>query len=402
MLFGIEIEIGSNSQKFNVILDTGSQILWIPENNSINSNKNIKNFYEPTKSETAKNIKKEFEVFYGTGYCQGYYYKDLIKFLSNEKYYLFFGSANNSIFDVEGAEGILGLARYYSNNSFSPMYTLKKNGIIKSASFSFKYDSNKNNLFMYAGKPHADFSNKNTAFCNLLSNDDYEKMLWACELHSFGFIKNSSNIKSEENILIKSNISVIFDTGTNALYLPYEILFSLKEKIKKYNCIIGSSSLYESDDLSSFVVCFDIEQIPDISLEFGDYILILNKYKMFYTINFGYGIIGYFLNIQFQKNSWIAIIGQNFFTEFHTLFDPENKVLIFYSDKNGKIISLKNNNNENGNNLGIIIIFLIIIILIIAFFYYRNQKKNNIESNYEWMGTNNESNSKFNNINQSV
>ena len=30
-LFAAEIEIGSNSQKFNVILDTGSQILWVPE-----------------------------------------------------------------------------------------------------------------------------------------------------------------------------------------------------------------------------------------------------------------------------------------------------------------------------------------------------------------------------------
>ena len=35
MLFATEIEIGSNSQKFNVILDTGSQILWVPEINSI-------------------------------------------------------------------------------------------------------------------------------------------------------------------------------------------------------------------------------------------------------------------------------------------------------------------------------------------------------------------------------
>ena len=141
-------------------------------------------------------------------------------------------------------------------------------------------------------------------------------------MHNFGFIKNSSNINSEDNIFVKSNISMIFDTGTNAIYLPYELLFSLKEKIKKFNCIIGSSSLYESDDSSSFVVCFDEDLIPDISLEFGDYILILNKYKMFYTINFGNGIIGYLLNIQFQKKLSTAIIGQNFFIEFHTLFDP--------------------------------------------------------------------------------
>ena len=74
MLFATEIEIGSNSQKFNVILDTGSQVLWVPEINSTVSNKEIKNFYEPNKSDTSQNMNKELEIIYGTGYCQGYFY----------------------------------------------------------------------------------------------------------------------------------------------------------------------------------------------------------------------------------------------------------------------------------------------------------------------------------------
>lgn len=398
LLFGAEIEIGSNSQKFNVILDTGSQILWVPEINSINSNTNIKNFYNPTKSTTAENTKKEFEVVYGTGYCQGYFYKDLVKFLSSDKYFLYFGSSNNSQFEVEGAEGILGLARTYPNDLLSPLLTLKNNGIIKTSCFSFKYDHTKNSLFMYAGKPHNDFSTKNIAFCNLLSNSGYEKMLWACKLDSFGFIKNKTDIKNEENIFINSNTSIIFDTGTNFMLLPYELIFPLKEKLKKYNCIVGSSTLYESDDANGFIICFDIERIPDISLQLGDYILILNKYKMFYTIDFGYGIIGYLLNVQFQKQLWTAIIGQNFFTEFHTLFDPENKVLKFYSESKDKIINLQNNKDES-NHFGIIFVLLIIIILIGVFIYYRNQRRKNLEGNYEWMGPNDGINLKYNNIN---
>lgn len=400
-LFATEIEIGDNSQKFNVILDTGSQILWVPEIDSI-SNDSTKNYYQPSLSKTAENTRKEFEIIYGTGYCQGYLYKDLLKFLSDDKYYIMFGAANNSIFDVEGADGILGLARTYSNNLFSPIFNLKKNGIISTASFSFKFNSLENSLFMYVGKPHKDFESKNIAFCNLLSDTYYEKILWACQLNSLGLIKNSSNIEGEENIFVKANISVIFDTGTNLILLPYDLTFSLKEQIKKYNCIMGSSSFFDSDDSTAFIVCFDIDKIPDISLEFNDYLLILNKYKMFFTVDLGYGIIGYLLNVQFQKNLGVAIIGQKFFTEFHTLFDPENKVLKFYSAQKDKIIYLKNKNddyNDNKSNIGIIFVFLILIILIVVFFYYRNQKKKNLENNYEWMGTNNEVNFKYSNIN---
>ena len=400
-LFAAEIEIGSNSQKFNAILDTGSQILWIPENNSISSN-NTKNFYKPSISKTSSKTQMEFEVLYVTGYCQGYYYKDLLKFLSKDQYYLYFGSANKSIFEVEGADGILGLARIYPNNSFSPIYTLKDNGMIQTASFSFKYNSLEDNLFMYVGKPHKDFETNNIAFCNLLSNNYYEKILWACQLNSFGFIENKTNIKEEENIFIKTNTSVIFDTGTNFILLPYELLFPLKDKIKNYNCIIGSSDSNYLDGANYFVICFDIEKIPDISLQFNDYILILSKYKMFFMVDFGFGITGYLLNIQFQRNLEFPIIGQNFFTEFHTLFDPENKVLKFYSDKKDKIINLQKYNEKNEGHLGVIFIFIILIVLIFAFYYYRNQKKRNIENNYEWMGTNDGINIKYNNIQENI
>ena len=88
---------------------------------------------------------------------------------ANEKYNIIFGSANNSIFDVDGAEGIMGLAKTYKNYLLSPLLTLQKNGKIKDSSFSFKYDNKKEQLFFYVGKQHFDFNGKNVGFCNLLS-----------------------------------------------------------------------------------------------------------------------------------------------------------------------------------------------------------------------------------------
>ena len=401
LLFGAEIEIGSNNQKFNVILDTGSQILWVPEINSNTSNKLIQNYYNPKQSKTSRNTEQPFEIYYGTGYCKGYFYQDYIKFLHTEKYSIFFGSANNSIFDVDGAEGIMGLAQTYQNYLLSPILTLKKNGIIKKSSFSFKYDDKKDQLFFYVGKPHSDFNSKNVGFCNLLSNTHYEKMLWACELKNFGLIKNKTNINDEQNVFVQTNISVILDTGTNVMILPNYIVYLLEEKLRKFNCVIGSTSEDGFGSETSFIVCFDIYNIPDISLQFGDYALILNKYKMFFIIELDLGIIGYLLNIYFQKNNNIAIIGQNFFTEFHTLFDPEEKVLKFYSEYSDKVINIKKkdlNEDNNTSSSGIIFFFIVLIILAIVYLYYRNQKKEEMKNNFEWMENNNQMNSKYNNI----
>ena len=406
-LFAAEIEIGSNNQKFNVILDTGSQILWVPEINS-NNTTGIKNYYEPKKSKTSKNIGKSFEIFYGTGYCKGNYYQDLINFLSKEKYNIIFGSANISIFDVDGAEGIMGLAKSYSYYLLSPLLTLKKNGIIESTSFSFKYESKYQQLFFYAGKPHSDFNSNNVGFCNLLSNSNYEKMLWACKLSSFGLIKNITNINDNDNIFEKADISVILDTGTNVLLLPYYLIYDMEEKLKKFNCVIGSTSIDDFGSESGFIVCLDIYNIPDVSLQFGDYILILNKYKMYFKIDLGLGIKAYILNIHFQKNLGIAIIGQNFFTEFHTLFDSENNVLKFYSDNKDKIINIKKYNNkkndnyeEEGSSTLKVLFVIIVILLIIGYLYYRNKNKKMMENEnqFQWMGQNNGTSSKYNNIN---
>ena len=398
-LFAAEIEIGSNSQKFDVVLDTGSEILWVPEVNSINSNPQIERFYNPKNSKTSKNTSKSFEVRYGTGYCKGYYYQDQIKFLSNEKYDIIFGSANNSIFEVDGTEGIMGLAKYYPNYQLSPLLTLQKKGFLKYTSFSFKYDNKKGNLVFYVGKPHSDFNTKNVAFCNLLNNNKYEIMLWACKLSYFGLIKNTSDIYDNNNIIAKADISIILDTGTNSIILPYSIINYIENKLRKYNCVVGSSE--DEYDVSYFIVCFDIYNIPDVSLQFGDYVLILNKYKMFYMVDLGFGITGYLLNVQFQKDLDVAIIGQNFFIEFHTLFDAENNVLKFYSEYKGKIINLNNylEDEENSFSTGTTLLLIVIIFLIIIYFCHRSyQKKQMEEHNYDWLDKNNGNDSKLNNI----
>lgn len=50
-----------------------------------------------------------------------------------------------------------------------------------------------------------------------------KKILWACELNTFGLINNYNNIT------VETKISVLFDTGTNTMILPVKILESIKQ-----------------------------------------------------------------------------------------------------------------------------------------------------------------------------
>ena len=378
LLFACEINLGSNNQTFNVILDTGSQILWVPEINSDDGEVKLKNHYNPNISLTSKNTFVPFSIEYATGYTQGYFYFDKLKFLINEKYYIAFGSANKTVFNVDGADGIMGLGQNYFNYILSPLLTLKKNNEISSSKFSFKYDDDTDELFFFVGNKHSDFEKSNVAMCNLVTETTYQKMLWFCHLNAFG-LSNSNNNK----ISVKTDFNILFDTGTNTMVLPYEILEEMKNDLSKFNCVIGSSSYSDDDNETSFVICLDLEKLPDISLNFGNYILVLSKYNMFFGVRLENGKKGYFLNAYFEKNLDTAIIGQSFFIEFHTLFDAENKILQFYSDYDDKIIFL--NKKKEGGNSHVIIFLILIIIIIGIYFVYRYNKKRKNETQFEWM-----------------
>lgn len=379
-LFACEIKIGTNNQTFNVILDTGSQILWVPEINNENGEIELIHKYSPSNSFTSENTNIPFSVEYATGYTQGYFYHDTIYFLSPEKYFIVFGSANKTVFNVEGADGIMGLARTYPTEILSPLLTLKKLKKISSTSFSFKYNEETDELFFYVGKIHSDFSKSNVAQCNLITNTEFEKILWFCHLDSFGFL----NEEQKKEINIRADVNVLFDTGTNTCLLPYEILETMEKYLNKFNCIKGSSDSSFGDE-SYYVICLDFFNLPDIILQFGDYKLILDKYYMFFSVKINGGH-GFYLNVNFMKNLEVAIIGQTFFIQFHTLFDIDNNALKFYSDYENQIKIL--NKNKGGDNRFAIIVVGALILGFIIYYCYRNKQIQNNEAKFEWMNYN--------------
>jgi hypothetical protein len=145
-LLAIDIRFGSNNQILTILLDTGSDILWVAGPGS--SNKNI---YNPSNSETAQRSSERLDYHYSSGTIIGYYYNDQINFAANT-FYAHFGVASSINIELYDFDGIMGLGRKYNNNKYSILHTIKNIGVITSTIFSFKYDGNRKIMFFYLGE----------------------------------------------------------------------------------------------------------------------------------------------------------------------------------------------------------------------------------------------------------
>ena len=65
-LFIYEIKIGSNEQSFDVILDTGSSILWIPGEGCDDNDIKIYHHYNYSSSLTSQKTNHKYKIRYGT------------------------------------------------------------------------------------------------------------------------------------------------------------------------------------------------------------------------------------------------------------------------------------------------------------------------------------------------
>jgi hypothetical protein len=376
-LLSFEIKIGSDKQKFNVIIDTGSSILWVSGEGSEDKDVQISHHYNPKTSLTSKKTNFTYKIRYGSGYSLGYYYYDQIKLFNNidDNYniYMNFGVANKTIFKVPGADGIFGLGRGAMLNN-SPIFCLKNKSFIDKAGFSIKYNYKLKNAILYFGEEHEDFRNKKIGFCPLLTDTFKEKNFWSCKLFSFGILYK------ELNSTINLNLSIIFDTGTNSIVLPRYILSFLYKKLNKIDCSINENSL----EIST-IICYNKNKLPDIILEIGDYYLTLSKTNFFHEQTLQNKTVVYYLNIFFEDGIENGIIGLPFFYEFHTRFDLEKNEMKFYhsnSKKINKSFSKKNQKESDINSklkISIIILAIIALVLLIIIFRYKyccNMKKN--------------------------
>ena len=89
-----------------------------------------------------------YKIRYGSGYSLGNYYIDQVKMFNNTdnniSFYMHFGVASKTKFNVLGADGVMGLGRELALMNYSPLYCLKANNFIENEGLKYNRRIRKN------------------------------------------------------------------------------------------------------------------------------------------------------------------------------------------------------------------------------------------------------------------
>ena len=371
-LFGIKILIGTFGQEFNLILDSGSLITWIPLKGS-HDKYPIEHHYDPSQSLTSKSTLEPFEETYGSGYCKGYYYQDKVNFLKNKNFDFKFGVAIETNFNVREVDGIIGLARLYDDYILSFSHMLCKNKITDSLLFSFKFEYLNDNSYsgtFFIGK-HDDFYSDNIVVCKLGNDNYYEQNFWGCDMTSLIISDKKNNI----TITAKNKFSAIFDSGTNVLILPLDYFYQIKDDLIKINCVSNKINGNGKEEIYQ-LIC-QKNNLPELRLIIGGNTFILEpKYYFYFSKNLAFSRI-LFQN-SYDEEDETYIIGNPFFMQFHILFDTFSKELYFYSNNSDYLIEGSWWNTSHIINIILLIFFFLVFmsLIILNIVWY---KKNTID-----------------------
>ncbi|XP_055382817.1 lysosomal aspartic protease-like [Condylostylus longicornis] len=240
LYYGI-IGLGTPSQYFKILFDTGSIPLWIPSINCIDScGCLIHNRFESNNSNTTYfNGKNNWFYFqYGTGIVSGHLINDILqiagKIVENQQFgEIFFES--NPLLETAAYDGIFGLSLKLNNlNISSPLINIWKQNLIEKPLFSFYINRNTSTLIkgeLNIGGYNTNFYKGDIHYHNLTGDS-----FWTIEI-DFGFIGRLKFCNNKCNAMI--------DTGSYPSINTIEPLHIDCKKIKylpSINFIIDSKT----------------------------------------------------------------------------------------------------------------------------------------------------------------
>jgi len=302
--------VGNPPQTFNVIFDTGSANLWVP-NKHVGLAGFLKHKYDSSKSSTYVKNGTKFQIMYGSGPVSGVWSEDTVTMGGLP--------AKNQLFaevdDVKGLglaygigkfDGILGLGwdSISVNGVKTPFHNLVDSGALAQPVFAFYLGDNQPGTLMLGGtdKSHytGDFSYVN------LASEDY----WSIKLDGLKIGGTS----------MTSTTKAIVDSGTSLLAGP-------KADVAKIAAKIGAKSLMGKE----WTIDCNADA-PDMTFTIAgkDYTFAKKDYVIASGSTCLFAMMG--IDVPAPRGP-LWILGDVFMRKYYTVFDWGNKRLGFATAK---------------------------------------------------------------------
>jgi len=296
------ITIGTPPKTFNVIFDTGSANLWVPDT-KCGLACLAKSKYDNTKSSTYKANGTVFKIMYGSGPVSGVLSADTVNMGGNVAPLQTFAEIN----DVKGLglgyalgkfDGILGMAFQNISVDHIPtvFQTLVKSGAVKENLFAFYLGNNKPGELTLGGTDSAHYTGDLTYVP--VTSDTY----WETKLDGLKFGSKSATTAEK----------VILDTGTSILAGP-------SADVKALASQAGATPLPTNPNEYT-IDCSKAASLPDLTVTMGGKDFALKGSD--YIINAGGECLFGFTGIDIPApNGPLWIMGDVFIRKFYTVFD---------------------------------------------------------------------------------
>ena len=379
-LYYFDIEMGTPSQIFSALIDTGSNFFWINSEKCVGCNSQKK--FDKDKTNTFNNVNKPIKINYISGNLSGIISTDIIKFTNNKNisdFIFILINESNINFELDGIFGLSKNPKDIYNSKFSPLNQIYKNKNFNNYIFTLDFPNKK----LYIGENPSYLDSYRNISCKRKSIFNLNDYYWKCVSKNIKI--GNSFIKDNINDYIHKENNIIFDSGINSVvfssnYIPlFNNIISNNKPFTNAKCQIKSS---EEKANIFYIFCEDINNLIGkenaiyIKLFKEDFISIsLDNIKDSISLNFENlfdkdmkSFKLYFIDI--PDNS--IILGIPFFERYIISLNKDtDEIIIYNTNEKNLYIEPLNTNRILIFSIGII---LILIALIIYYIYYQKKQ----------------------------
>jgi len=270
MQYYANILVGAEKQEFSVIIDTGSNILWLPSSNCTLC-RNYTHKYNELQSTTGKLLNKTLNITYGKGFVEGDLFSDEIYISDN------FGVKNMYFLSVDKelqldgtiSDGLLGMGIYSENTkNFSFIYNLFTQNIINKPAFTFYLTDSSFSNRLYIGDIKentqlADFWAQAQS-CQVNNSSEIFSKYWACDVMSIStsnatfeksnldFLEDSKG-KSDNNYRLLMNENNVNENISSSNSAMTQDIYNLNGNSTNFNFRTTSKAIFDTGSSLVFI-----------------------------------------------------------------------------------------------------------------------------------------------------